>query len=195
MKSKSNPNGIAWRRWLRVIHRDLSFFFAGVIIVYAVSGLALNHKRSFNADYKITRTEMQMEGSYPHPAQVSTDEVQAFLRQIGEEHSYMKHYYFGEQQLKVFLNGGSSLTVDMNTGKSVYESVKKRPVLSAFTRLHYNPNRWWTVFSDVFAVALLLITASGLLMNRGRTGLWGRGGIELILGIVIPLLFLLISIR
>lgn len=192
MPSKRNsPGKLPWRRWFRIAHRDLSFFFAGVIIVYAVSGIALNHKRDFNADYKITRTELQVKGAFPYASQVSESEVKTFLTQVGEEDAYMKHYYFGEGQMKAFLKGGSSLTVDMKSGRALYESVKKRPVLSAFSRLHYNPGRWWTAFSDIFAVALLLITVTGLFMNRGRTGIVGRGGIELIAGILVPLLFLL----
>ena len=184
---------IAWRRWFRVIHRDLSFFFAGIVIVYAVSGLALNHKRNFNADYRITRAELQLNGTFPHLSQITQPEVEGYLKQIGEEQAYMKHYYFGEKQMKVFLKGGSSLEVDMNTGWAVYESVKKRTVLSAFTRLHYNPGRWWTWFSDMFAVALLVITFTGLFVNRGRTGLWGRGGLEMAIGILIPILLLLLN--
>ena len=137
MKSKNSlPTTI--RKWFRIIHRDLSFLFTGVIIVYAVSGIALNHKRTFNADYKITKTELQIQGNFPQTEKVSKEQTLGFLKMINEENAYMKHYYSGEQQLKVFLKGGSSLVVDMNTGKAIYESVKKRPILSWFSRLHYN---------------------------------------------------------
>ena len=57
-------------------------------------------------------------------------------------------------------------------------------------RLHYNPSRWWTVFSDVFLASLVVIVVSGLVMLRGPKGLWGRGGIELLAGILIPVLFM-----
>ena len=66
-------------------------------------------------------------------------------------------------------------------------------MLSSLNRLHYNPSRWWTVFSDVFLVSLVVIVLSGLVMMRGPKGLWGRGGIELIAGILVPLLFILLS--
>ena len=59
-------------------------------------------------------------------------------------------------------------------------------------RLHYNPGRWWTTFSDVFAVCLILITLTGLVMVKGKKGLIGRGGILFIIGIVIPVLFLML---
>ena len=162
-----------------------------IIIVYAVSGIALNHKRDFNSDYRISRSEIMLKGDFPKQEKVSKEETLALLDQVGEENAYMKHYYFGDQQMKVFLKGGSSLEVDMNTGKALYESVKKRPILSAFNRLHYNPMRWWTWFSDVFAVSLIIITITGLFMNKGNKGIIGRGGIEFIIGILIPVLFLI----
>jgi hypothetical protein len=63
-------------------------------------------------------------------------------------------------------------------------------LISALTKLHYNPGRWWTHFADVFAVGLIIITVTGMVMLKGPKGLWGRGGIELAAGILIPLLFL-----
>ena len=39
----------AVRKWSRPVHRDLSFFFSGVLLIYAVSGFMLNHKRDFNS--------------------------------------------------------------------------------------------------------------------------------------------------
>lgn len=94
--------------------------------------------------------------------------------------------------MKVFIKGGSSLTVNTETGEAYYESVKKRPILSSFNRLHYNPNRNWTIFSDIFAVSLIVITLTGLVMLKGRKGFWGRGGIEFAAGILIPLAFILL---
>ena len=35
-----------------------------------------------------------------------------------------------------------------------------------------------------------MIVLTGLVMVRGPKGLWGRGGVELLAGMVIPLLFL-----
>jgi hypothetical protein len=82
------------------------------------------------------------------------------------------------------------MVVDLRNGEGLYEEVRRRPLLSGLNRLHYNPHRWWTVFSDIFAGSLVVITLTGIVMNKGKNGIMGRGGIELILGIVIPLLFL-----
>ena len=40
------------RKWSRLLHRDLSFFFAGILMIYAISGFMLNHKKDFNSDYR-----------------------------------------------------------------------------------------------------------------------------------------------
>ena len=72
----------------------------------------------------------------------------------------------------------------------IYESLERRVLLSTMTTLHYNPGRWWTWFADLFAIGLILITLTGIVMLKGRRGLWGRGGIELIAGILVPILLL-----
>ena len=158
-----------FRKWCHILHRDLSFFFAGVILIYAFSGIMLNHKRDFNSDYSITQKEYRIAGNFP---KAKAD--------------------FSKAYVLVFIKGGSSLTVNTKTGEAYYESVKKRPILSSLNRLHYNPNRNWTIFSDIFAVSLIVITLTGLVMLKGRKGFWGRGGIEFAAGILIPLAFILL---
>lgn len=188
----NNKPGTRLRRWARIIHRDLSYFFAGVVIIYAVSGIVLNHKRDFNSDYSIRRSEVQLPGTFPQSQEVDSQTAREMLRAVDPDARYAKHYASGEDRIKIFVAGGSILEVELQTGKAVYEKLTRRPIISSMNRLHYNPNRWWTRFSDVFAVSLLLITLTGLVMVPGRNGLKGRGGIELAAGIAIPILFLLL---
>lgn len=150
MPSTTKPGakrGPLFRRWARIIHRDLSYFFAGVVVVYAVSGIVLNHKRDFNSNYSVRRTELQMPGVYPAPAETSREQAEELLRTADPEARYAKHYVSGEHRVKVFVAGGSVLEVDMQNGRAVYEKLTKRPVISSMNRLHYNPSRWWTRFS------------------------------------------------
>lgn len=189
--SKTGSVGGKIRKWSRIIHRDLSFFFAGIIAIYAISGIALNHKRDFNPNYSISRQELTLDGKFPMAHNIDRQTVGLLLQQVGRQDAYAKHYYYEEQKMKVFLKGGSSLDVDMNTGFAIYEKLQKRPLLNAFNRLHMNPGRWWTWFSDIFAISLLIITITGIIMIKGPKGFWGRGGIEFTIGLLIPILFLL----
>ncbi|RGN49899.1 peptidase [Bacteroides sp. AF16-49] len=179
------------RRWSRNIHRELSFFFAGILIIYAISGIVMNHRNSINLNYSIERKEYRVQVPLPSQEEIKKTDVLSLLKPIGEEVNYTKHYFPRKGIMKVFLKGGSNLVVDIHSGQTTYESVTKRPFLSAITRLHYNPGHWWTWFSDIFAVSLLIITFTGFLIIKGKKGLWGIGGIELLIGILIPLVFLL----
>ncbi len=187
---KSQSKGAVLRRWCRVIHRDLSFFFAGIILIYAVSGIVMNHKNSINPHYTVTRTEYKIAEDLSDKSRVNEETVKALLEPLGEVKNFTKYYYPKPDRIKVFLKGGSSLVVDTQSGDAVYESVKRRPLISSMVQIHYNPGRWWTWFADAFAVCLIIITLSGLVMNGGSKGLRGRGGIELIAGILVPILFL-----
>lgn len=59
----------AVRKWSRPVHRDLSFFFSGGLLIYAVSGFMLNHKRDFNSDYSVRRTELVFAQEIPRAEQ------------------------------------------------------------------------------------------------------------------------------
>ena len=53
------------RRWSRNIHRELSFFFAGILIIYAISGIVMNHRNSINLNYSIERKEYRVQVPLP----------------------------------------------------------------------------------------------------------------------------------
>lgn len=175
------------------MHRDLSYFFAGIIIIYSLSGILMNHKDTLNPNYTVSLKNVQVEGDFPmSQEQVDRDAVDQMLVALGEKENFTKHYFPQEGVLKVFLKGGSSLVVDLSNGDGQYERIRRRPLLSDFTRLHYNPGKGWTIFADALAIALIIITLTGLFMLKGKQGLIGRGGIEFLLGILIPILFILL---
>ena len=187
---KFSKAGTAFRKWSRTIHRDLSFFFSGMVLIYAISGIVMNHRNTINPNYSVERQEYTITEVMPPQAGMKKDDVLKLLAPLGEEKNYTKHYFPKEKQMKVFLKGGSNLMVNLQTKQADYEKLTRRPLISALTKLHYNPGRWWTHFADVFAVGLIIITVTGMVMLKGPKGLWGRGGIELAAGILIPLLFL-----
>ena len=180
-----------FRKYCRKIHSHLSFFFVGVILIYAISGITMNHLKDFNPQYMISVDEYKAEGRFPHVHNFSNSEVIKLLEEVDEADNYTKHYYPNQSTMKVFLKSGSSFALNTQTGDVKYEGLKKRPVFSQLSFLHYNPSGWWTVFSDIFAVCLIIICISGLFIKKGKQGLIGIGGIELIAGILIPLLFLI----
>ena len=179
----------AFRKSCRLLHRHLSYLFSGVLIVYLISGIAMNHKDTFNSQYDITVTQYTL--SQPLPSKENVDKkyiVENILRDINEEKNYTKHYYPNDSALKIFLKSGSNIVVNTHNGQVTYEKVRRRPVLGAMSRLHYNPGRAWTIFSDIFSASMIIVILTGLLVLKGKNGIIGIGGIELILGIVVPVI-------
>lgn len=163
-------------------------------MIYTISGFMLNHKKDFNSDYVIRQKNFQFSEPLLSDSKSFTRETAVrLLKAAGEEENYLKHYSPQPGIIKIFIKGGSSMTINCSDGSALYESIKKRPVISSFNRLHYNPSRWWTVFSDLFLLSLVIIVLSGLIILKGPKGFWGRGGIEFMLGLAVPLAFILFS--
>jgi hypothetical protein len=182
-----------WRKWNRWIHRELGFLFFGMSIIYGISGIALNHGVARHWDPGvISRTESYI---YPEPldrSKVDRDVVARIL-DIADERKNMKQYYFpNEDHLMIYLNGGH-IIVELATGKVSVTKIRTRPFFREVNYLHYNkPKKLWTWFSDLFALALVLMAISGLFIIRGKRGITGTGGILAVIGILIPFVFLTI---
>ncbi len=177
-----------WRKWNRVLHRDVGYFFFGMTIIYALSGIALNHLKDWNPSYIVHKRDVLWDQSYIGDP-VSQSAVLLFLEKYGEAGNYKKHYHPEPGQLKIFLNSGSA-EIDLASGQGIIEKLKRRPLLYEVNFLHYNPRRLWTWFSDIFCVSLILIAVTGLFIIRGKNGISRRGAWLAGIGILIPLLFL-----
>lgn len=179
-----------WRKWNRIIHRDLGYIFFFMTIIYAASGIAINHLNDWNPNYIISTQEIQT-GQNLTRAELTKTAVKKILEDNGEEGSYRKHYFPNDYTMKAFIKGGT-LTVDMETGWGIIEITTKRPILAPMNYLHYNPVKWWTIFSDIFAGALIILAFSGILIIKGKKGITRRGAWLTGLGIIIPIIFLII---
>ena len=174
----------------RVTHRDLGYLVAGLTIIYALSGIALNHKnnwspnyildnRAFTSNIKITREKFNKE--------TATD----ILKSINVDPDFKTFYFPTGNKVTIFIEGGF-VQLNVLTGEGVIERISKRPLFYQINFLHYNPGKWWKYFSDIFCVALITVTITGLFIIKGENGITKRGAILTIIGIILPLLFLFI---
>ena len=184
--------GSKFRKWSRILHRDVSYLFAGMILIYALSGILMNHRGDLNPHYSVEVKEFRVTQDLTDKEKIDKALVLDILQPLDEVENYTKHYFQKDGRMKVFLKGGSSLVVDNQSGSAVYEKLERRFLLSDMVKLHYNPGKWWTTFSDIFAVSLVLITLTGMVMVKGSKGFWGRGGILFLVGIIVPILFLIL---
>jgi hypothetical protein len=172
----------------RALHRDFGYFFTGMIIIYSLSGIALNHKKDWNPNYSIERSIHQVQ--VPTKMHIQDETVLALLESINKREDYRKYYFPSEHELKVFFKSGGNATVNLTTGELVLEDLTKRQVFHQFNFLHYNPGNLWIWFSDIFCVALILLSIGGLFILKGKNSISGRGAWLTSAGFVIPLILL-----
>jgi len=178
-----------WRKWNRAIHRDLGYIFFAMTVIYSISGIAVNHINDWNPNYNITYQHVFFD--LPETNRPDKSQVLELLKTIGEEDNYKKHYFPSSYELKIFIDQGNIL-IDLDTGEGYIEKIKRRPILHAMNYLHYNPGKWWTLFSDIFAGGLIILAFTGLFIIRGKNGIKRRGAILTVLGIVLPVLYLIL---
>jgi hypothetical protein len=173
--------------FLRIIHRDIAYFYLGLIIAFSISGIALNHRVNFNPQeytVKVEAIELQL------PADVTalTDDFfkQATKPFIDEELRSVRHR---GNEIKLYFKDAFA-TINSKTGKGEIEFVETIPVLGQMTILHKTTNVWWIWFSDIFGVAMLTIAITGMLMTKGKNGFADRGWKFATVGLIFPFIFL-----
>ena len=174
----------------RITHRDIGYLIAGMTIIYALSGIALNHKHDWNPNYIVENKAFTT--SVNMTRETMTDEkALAILKGLPGNPQFKTWYFPSGNTLSIFIEGGS-VRINILNGQGVVEKISKRPLFYQINFLHYNPGVWWKYFSDVFCIALILVTITGLFIIKGRNGITRRGAILTIIGIILPLLFLFI---
>lgn len=179
-----------WRAWLRALHRDAGYLAVGLTFVYALSGLAINHIDDWNPNFETVSHTHQLAGPVP----ADDDEAAAHvLAQLGIDAPVRDAYRTTDTQLDIYLDG-RSLIVDTDTGTVFDEAEEPRFFLRVANWLHYNRGKAaWTYIADAYAVFLLFLALSGMLMLRGRQGILGRGAVLVLAGAAVPILYVTLS--
>jgi len=178
------------RKLNRVTHRDIGYLIAGMTIIYAVSGITLNHKHDWNSNYIIDQRNFTTEIRFSKDSD-NEEKVYQLLEELGETRNFKTSYYPTGDKLTLFLVGGSAI-VNTETGEGYVERISKRPLFYQFNFLHYNPGKWWKWFSDIYCLSLILVTITGLFIVKGRHGITRRGAVLTVIGIILPIIFLFI---
>ena len=177
-----------WRKIAIWLHRDLGYFFVGMVVIYTISGIALNHRNDWSPSFIVVNQTIET-GFTQDQERITQKVIEQCLKENDVRDPYRGHDFPSAYKLKVFTKKGSML-VDLETGTGEYEALKRRPVFYQVNFLHTTSKRAWIWFSDIFCVGLLIITITGTVMRKGRNGMRGRGGLLVGCGILLPILFL-----
>lgn len=177
------------KKWNNILHRDLGYFFVTMTLIYAISGIALNHINDWNPNYIIENKQFKTE-IIGDKNSITKETILSSLEEMGYKDEFKSFYYPNNNRLKIFIENGS-IETDLLTGNSKLESIKRRPLFYEINFLHYNPGKLWLWFADFYALGLIILAITGMFVLGGRKGIKGRGWKFVIAGTIIPILFLI----
>ena len=173
------------RRFCRDWHRDVGYFFSGLVILYAISGLALNHSEEWDPDFILNKKEITLDKVY------SKKEINdSIIRHLGElvgESSFKLYDFPTSDQVKIYYKN-ATLSIRFDEKKGSYEQVSRRPLIYHANLIHLNRIDYWRWFSDIFSLSLIFLAISGLIMLKGKYGFSRRGYILFCLGLIPPII-------
>ena len=181
-----------FRKLLRSLHRDFGYLITGMMLIYGISGIALNHRKDWNADY-IAVNEV-IDWGRVDVLSFEKESIMDKLNLFDQIPVFKKHYIADDGKLKVFVENGM-VTYNPETGLAEMEVLKKRPVFYQINKLHKTAiTPVWIWVSDLLAVIMIFVAVSGLFLLKGKYGLKGRGWWLTLLGFAIPGIFLIFFI-
>lgn len=176
-----------WRKWNNILHRDIGYLTVGLTIIFAISGIAVNHIADWNPNYKIEQSTFDIG---PITAVSEEDMVRDVLQKLNIDAEKFKSFRPSPQKLQIFLDN-QNIELNIQNGRGRSEVIKERALLHDFNFLHLNhPKKIWTYVSDIYALALLFLAISGMFVLKGKKGIKGRGAWLVSIGVLIPIFFL-----
>lgn len=172
----------------RNTHRDIAYFYVGLIISFSISGIFLNHRLTFNPR-KYTYESKSINIDAPITKQNVNDEfISRFTKDQDIKDDFRRFSVDGNTLRISYANHDAQL--DITTGEGKLETYKIIPLLGHMTKLHLDTSKWWIYYSDLFGVGMLVIAITGMFIERGRNSFSARGWKLAALGIIFPLIFL-----
>jgi uncharacterized protein len=175
-----------FRKVCRWLHREAGFLAVGLTLIYAISGIAVNHAHHWDANYIRTEETRQIRpvGILP------TAEVEPLvLDQLGITGPVKGTWRDSDTLFQVFLDG-EQFDVDLVTGQVLHKGFAKRTLFFDVNFMHLNSGKKiWTGVADAFAGILILLAITGIFLVKGRKGLSGRGGVTMALGFILPIVY------
>lgn len=178
------------KKTFRNLHRDLGYFYIGLIVSFAFSGLMMNHREYWHPEKYSTQTKA-IQVKIPEEKALNESFAKDFGKQLGIDDK-MRRQMVKKGIYKISFEN-HDVEIDLKTGKGEVVTFLKTPIISQSMKLHKNTSNFWIYYSDIFALSLILIALTGTVMIKAGKFSWKQRGWKLALaGILFPLLFLIL---
>jgi hypothetical protein len=181
---------VRWRHLFRILHRDIGYTCVALTLAYALSGIAVNHIDDWNPNYSMSVRTVDI-GPVDLTRTLDEQEKQVVRALELDPKSVRGHFAESVAMLRVFLTDGQEAVIDPRTGQGTLKTLSRRAVLFQVNALHLNNLKGiWTYVADIFALALMILALTGMVMMKGDRGLRGRGKYFVGAGLVVPIIFI-----
>jgi hypothetical protein len=178
-----------WRAWLRAIHRDIGYLAVGFTVLYALSGIAMNHIDDWDPNFhatEITRTIA------PIPDGISDAEAAKRVGEAAGLTGKLEDVYRAGDEVRLTYASGSKVTAIGDT--LTIQSRRDRFFFRVADWLHATRGKQaWKYIADAYAVLLLYLAISGIFMIKGKLGLRWRGAALIAIGLCGPIGYIVAS--
>lgn len=174
----------------RNLHRDLGYFYIGLIVSFAFSGLIMNHRDAWHPEKYRTETKA-IEVKLPEKSEINDDFAKDLGKKLGIEDKFRRQMT-KKGTFKISFEN-HDVEIDIATGKGEMVTFIKTPIISQAIKLHKNTSNFWIYYSDIFALSLIIIALTGTIMIKAGKFSWKNRGWKLaVAGVIFPLLFLIL---
>ena len=178
-----------WRGWLRAIHRDVGYLAVGFTVIYALSGIAMNHIDDWDPNFHATEVTRAITAI--DDALSDAEAARRIAAAAGMTGKIEDVYRAGDEVRLTFANGskvtaiGDTLTIQHR---------RDRLFFRVADWLHATRGKAaWRYIADAYAVLLLYLAISGVFMIKGRLGLRWRGAALITVGLAAPIGYIVLS--
>ncbi|RTY74164.1 PepSY-associated TM helix domain-containing protein [Flavobacterium sp. LS1R10] len=172
----------------RNLHRDLGYFYIGLIVSFALSGLMMNHREYWHPEKYTTETKAIQVKVFAEN-EINEKFAEDLGKQLGIDDK-MRRQMVKKGTFKISFEK-HDVEIELKTGKGEIVSFSKTPIISQTMKLHKNTSNFWIYYSDIFAISLIIIALTGTVMIKAGKFSWKNRGWKLaVAGIIFPLLFL-----
>src|SRR6185436_16851175 len=136
-------------------HRDIAYFYVGLIIAFAFSGIFLNHRQQWHPRRYTYNVE-----PFTITLPANRDSInETFIAKFTQDYNIndqVRRFQVTKDQLRVsYVN--KDVEVDLNSGQGNVTEYRVVPVLGQMTQLHQDTSKWWIYYSDIFGAAMMTL--------------------------------------
>lgn len=178
-----------WRAWLRAIHRDIGYLAVGFTVIYALSGIAMNHIDDWDPNFHASETTRKIT---PIPDELGDADAAKRIADAAGLTGKIEDTYRAGDEVRLTYASGSKVTAIGDT--VTIQSRRDRRFFRVADWLHATRGKQaWKFIADAYAALLLYLALSGIFMIKGRLGLRWRGATLITLGLAAPIGYIVLS--